>query len=40
MRSSLNRRGGVLMDIMTYAIESEVEQTHWWFVMRRKLFAN
>jgi SAM-dependent methyltransferase len=28
------------MDIMTYAIESEVEQTHWWFVMRRKLFAN
>ena len=28
------------MDLATYAIESEVEQTHWWFVGRRKLFRS
>lgn len=27
------------MDIAAYAIESQVEQTHWWFYGRRKLFA-
>jgi SAM-dependent methyltransferase len=26
------------MDIATYAAEAEVEQTHWWFVVRRELF--
>jgi ubiquinone/menaquinone biosynthesis C-methylase UbiE len=26
------------MDQATYAVESEIEQTHWWFVVRRKLF--
>ena len=26
------------MDHATYAVESQVEQTHWWFVVRRKLF--
>jgi SAM-dependent methyltransferase len=26
------------MDHAAYAVESEVEQTHWWFVVRRKLF--
>jgi SAM-dependent methyltransferase len=26
------------MDQATYAVESEVEQTHWWFVVRRQLF--
>jgi len=28
------------VDISTYEIESEVEQTHWWFVGRRNLFKN
>lgn len=28
------------MDLATYAIEAEVESTHWWFVGRRVLFAN
>jgi SAM-dependent methyltransferase len=28
------------MNIATYAIEAKVEQTHWWFVGRRKLFAS
>ena len=27
------------MDSATYAVESQVEQTHWWFVGRRKLFS-
>ena len=27
------------MDIATYAIEAEVEATHWWFTGRRRLFA-
>jgi SAM-dependent methyltransferase len=27
------------MDIATYAVEAEVEATHWWFVGRRRLFA-
>lgn len=27
------------MDISTYAAEAEVEATHWWFVVRRRLFA-
>lgn len=26
------------MDQGAYAVESQVEQTHWWFVVRRKLF--
>ncbi|MBL0141887.1 MAG: class I SAM-dependent methyltransferase [Betaproteobacteria bacterium] len=26
------------MDSATYAVESQVEQTHWWFVGRRRLF--
>jgi ubiquinone/menaquinone biosynthesis C-methylase UbiE len=26
------------MDEATYAVESQIEQTHWWFVVRRKLF--
>lgn len=26
------------MESATYAVESEVEQTHWWFVGRRRLF--
>lgn len=26
------------MEHATYAVESEVEQTHWWFVVRRSLF--
>ena len=25
------------MDAATYAVESEIEQTHWWFVVRREL---
>lgn len=28
------------MDSATYAVESQIEQTHWWFVVRRKLFRN
>jgi predicted rRNA methylase YqxC with S4 and FtsJ domains len=28
------------MNVATYAIEAKVEQTHWWFVGRRKLFAS
>lgn len=28
------------MDRTTYEVESRVEQTHWWFVGRRKLFRN
>lgn len=28
------------MDINTYAVESEVEGTHWWFVARRKLLRS
>lgn len=27
------------MDAGAYAVEAEVEQTHWWFVGRRRLFA-
>jgi SAM-dependent methyltransferase len=27
------------MYIATYAVEAEIEQTHWWFVGRRRLFA-
>jgi len=27
------------MEIATYAIEAEVEATHWWFAGRRRLFA-
>lgn len=27
------------MDIATYAVEAEVEATHWWFVGRRRLFG-
>jgi SAM-dependent methyltransferase len=27
------------MDIAAYAVEAEVEQTHWWFVGRRRLFG-
>jgi SAM-dependent methyltransferase len=27
------------MDIATYAVEAEVEATHWWFAGRRKLFS-
>jgi SAM-dependent methyltransferase len=27
------------MDIATFAVEAEVEATHWWFVGRRRLFA-
>jgi len=28
------------MDENTYAVESEVEQTHWWFVVRRSLIRS
>jgi SAM-dependent methyltransferase len=28
------------MELATYAIESKVEQSHWWFVIRRKLIAS
>lgn len=28
------------MEVATYAIESKVEQSHWWFVIRRKLIAS
>lgn len=28
------------MDVDTYAIESQVEQTHWWFVVRRCLIRS
>lgn len=28
------------MDVNTYAVESEVEQTHWWFVVRRSLIRS
>ena len=28
------------MDPKTYQVESELEQTHWWFVVRRQLFAD
>ena len=28
------------MEQSVYAVEAEVEATHWWFVGRRKLFAN
>lgn len=28
------------MDANTYAVESEVEQTHWWFVVRRSLIRS
>ena len=27
------------MDIAAYAVEAEVERTHWWFVGRRRLFG-
>lgn len=27
------------MELAAYAIEAEVEETHWWFVGRRRLFA-
>ena len=27
------------MDITAYEIENRVEATHWWFVVRRKLFS-
>ena len=27
------------MELATYAVEAEIEQTHWWFVGRRRLFA-
>ncbi len=27
------------MDVATYAVEAEVEETHWWFVGRRQLFS-
>jgi SAM-dependent methyltransferase len=27
------------MDLAAYAVEAEVERTHWWFVGRRRLFA-
>jgi len=27
------------MDAETYAVEAETEETHWWFVGRRRLFA-
>jgi SAM-dependent methyltransferase len=27
------------MDIAVYAVEAEVERTHWWFVGRRRLFG-
>ena len=27
------------MDVAAYAVEAEVEQTHWWFVGRRRLLA-
>lgn len=27
------------MDAATYAVEAEIEKTHWWFVGRRRLFA-
>ncbi|MBK7659403.1 MAG: class I SAM-dependent methyltransferase, partial [Betaproteobacteria bacterium] len=26
------------MEVATYEVESRVEQTHWWFVGRRRLF--
>lgn len=28
------------MDTSTYAVEAEVEANHWWFVARRRLFAD
>ena len=28
------------MDTSTYAVEAEVEASHWWFVARRRLFAD
>src|SRR5450759_4798081 len=28
------------MDSSTYAVEAEVEAAHWWFVARRRLFAD
>ena len=28
------------MDASTYAVEAEVEANHWWFVARRRLFAD
>ena len=28
------------MDIAAYAVEADVEETHWWFAGRRKLFAD
>ena len=28
------------MDTSTYAVEAQVEAIHWWFVARRRLFAN
>src|SRR5258708_34329040 len=35
-----NRPKGVApMDLATYAVEAEVEQTHWWFSGRRDLFS-
>src|SRR6516165_7069554 len=27
------------MDLAAYAVEAEVEETHWWFVGRRRLFG-
>lgn len=27
------------MDLATYAVEAEIEEHHWWFVGRRRLFA-
>lgn len=33
------RRGGC-MDVEAYAIESAIEASHWWFVGRRRLFAD
>lgn len=28
------------MDLLTYAVEAEVEASHWWFVVRRRLLAD
>jgi SAM-dependent methyltransferase len=32
--------GGLIMDSAVYAVEATIEETHWWFVGRRRLFAD
>ena len=27
------------MDVAAYAVEAEVQETHWWFIGRRRLFS-